>query len=64
MLKNENEISKGHSPPGVSETGKMSAVIELHNGDVVKVRQHATAGSSEIIHGDWSYFSGFLIKCI
>lgn len=62
MVKNTDEISKGHaSTASGPESGSMNAVVELKKNDVVKIRHHPSQGS-ETIHGEWSYFTGYLIK--
>ncbi|XP_063438552.1 complement C1q tumor necrosis factor-related protein 3-like [Mytilus trossulus] len=61
MVKNSNEISRGHAASGGgSQTGAMNAVVYLHKGDVVKVRHFPGLGP-QIIHGDWSFFTGYRI---
>ena len=62
MVKNDNDISRGYSSSGGSETGTMSAVVDLKKGDVVKVRHYPIAADGQIIHGGWSYFTGYLVK--
>ncbi|XP_063438548.1 complement C1q tumor necrosis factor-related protein 3-like [Mytilus trossulus] len=60
IVQNSSEISRGHAPRGENFAGSMNAVIYLHKGDVVKVRHYPGRGS-ETIHGDWSFFSGYLL---
>ncbi|XP_076080424.1 heavy metal-binding protein HIP-like [Mytilus galloprovincialis] len=60
MVQNSSEISKGYAQRGDAASGSMSAVIYLNKGDVVKVR-HYPGQESQTIHGDWSYFMGYLL---
>ncbi|VDI77697.1 Hypothetical predicted protein [Mytilus galloprovincialis] len=60
MVQNSSEISKGYAQRGDAASGSMSAVIYLNKGDVVKVRHYPGQGS-QTIHGDWSYFMGYLL---
>ncbi|CAC5359439.1 unnamed protein product [Mytilus coruscus] len=61
MVQNSSEISRGHAATGGgSQEGSMNAVVYMHKGDVVKVRHYPGLGS-EIIHGDWSFFTGYRI---
>lgn len=61
MVQNSTEISRGHAATGGgSQAGSMNAVVYMHTGDVVKVRHYPGVGS-EIIHGDWSFFTGYRI---
>ncbi|XP_063438549.1 complement C1q tumor necrosis factor-related protein 3-like [Mytilus trossulus] len=61
MVQNSTEISRGHAATGGgSQEGSMNAVVYMHKGDVVKVRHYPGLGS-EIIHGDWSFFTGYRI---
>ncbi|CAG2256714.1 unnamed protein product [Mytilus edulis] len=60
MVQNSIEISKGHASSGDAVAGSMNAVIYLHKGDVVKVRHYPSLGT-QTIHGDWSYFMGYLL---
>lgn len=61
MVQNSTEISRGHAATGGgSQEGSMNAVVYMHKGDVVKVRHFPGVGS-EIIHGDWSFFTGYRI---
>nr|CBX41728.1 putative C1q domain containing protein MgC1q79 [Mytilus galloprovincialis] len=61
MVLNSTEISRGHAATGGgSQEGSMNAVVYMHTGDVVKVR-HFPGFGSEIIHGDWSFFTGYRI---
>ncbi|XP_052084880.1 complement C1q tumor necrosis factor-related protein 3-like isoform X2 [Mytilus californianus] len=61
MVQNSSEISRGHAATGGgSQAGSMNAVVYMHKGDVVKVRHYPGVGS-EIVHGDWSFFTGYHI---
>ncbi|XP_063438663.1 heavy metal-binding protein HIP-like isoform X2 [Mytilus trossulus] len=60
MFLNSSEISKGHARSGEAASGSMNAVIYLNKGDVVNVR-HFPGQGSQTIHGDWSYFTGYLL---
>ncbi|CAG2233470.1 C1QL [Mytilus edulis] len=61
MVQNSTEISRGHAATGGgSQAGSMNAVVYMHTGDVVKVRHYPGVGS-EIIHDDWSFFTGYCI---
>ncbi|XP_063437350.1 complement C1q tumor necrosis factor-related protein 3-like [Mytilus trossulus] len=61
MVQNSTEISRGHAATGGgSQAGSMNAVVYMHTGDVVNVRHYPGVGS-EIIHGDWSFFTGYRI---
>ncbi|CAG2222966.1 unnamed protein product [Mytilus edulis] len=61
MVKNSSEISRGHAASGGgSQAGAMNAIVYLHKGDVVKVR-HFPGFGPEIIHGDYSFFTGYRI---
>lgn len=56
MMKNEASISKGHAAAG----NNASAIVSLKLGDVIKIR-HFEGTSTETIHGDWSFFTGYLV---
>lgn len=62
MMKNGASISKGHAAAGnnASESGSMNAIVSLKLGDVIKIR-HFEGTSTETIHGDWSFFTGYLV---
>ncbi|XP_071140417.1 heavy metal-binding protein HIP-like [Mytilus edulis] len=60
MVQNSSDISKGHARSGEAASGSMNAVIYLNKGDVVSVRLYPGQGS-QTIHGDWSYFTGYLL---
>ncbi|VDI73943.1 Hypothetical predicted protein [Mytilus galloprovincialis] len=60
MVHNSSEISRGHGANGAGVAGSMNAVIYLQKGDVVKVRHYPGFGS-QTIHGDWSFFTGYLL---
>ncbi|CAG2233473.1 unnamed protein product [Mytilus edulis] len=60
MVNNSSEISRGHGANGGGVAGSMNAVIYLKKGDVVKVRHYPGYGS-QTIHGNWSFFTGYLL---
>lgn len=61
MVKNNNEISRGHAATGGgSQTGSMNAVVYLRKGEVVKIRHFPGVGS-ENIHDDWCFFTGYSV---
>lgn len=63
MVRNDDEIVRAHAAPTPHlEIGSMTAVVSLTKGDIVKVRHYPGKGPEEVIHADWSLFTGFLIN--
>ena len=63
MIRNSDEISRGHAPSLTSAAGagSMNAFVLLKKGDVVFVRHYVPAGA-ETIHNSWTFFTGYLVS--
>jgi hypothetical protein len=61
MIRNSDEISRGHAPSATSGAGSMNAFVLLKKGDLVFVRHYVPVGA-ETIHASWTFFTGYLVS--